>query len=1079
IRNLQMWFAKKWNGLVTVDVPNEEEARLGRLFNILMVISVGVVTALAMAFIITGQLGLIPVDRSWLGAAFPLAFIPISICCLIWARRGQVRVVIRLYVWVNFIGIALAAFVFDGIYSPAWLLYIWTISITGTLLTPGRALGVTGAVLAYFLLLLLLQSSGLYTPLIVIGLEGRALLDIAFQLIMLIFTVGLLTYLNTRSLREALSRLRITKLALAEERNLLRTLIDNLPDPVFVKDTESRFITANFAHLEALGAKTPEEIIGKTDADFLPREQAGRYCTEEQAVIQTGQPVLNHEELVADRTGDKKWALITRVPLRDGQGNIVGIVGMERDITDRKLAEERIKAEKEFSERLVNSISDGVLAFDSDLFITAWNPGMERMSGISEAEILGKQALNALPFLKAMGEDKPLLETLQGKTVISDDRRFTVPETGREGIFETRYFPLRNGSGEIIGGLGVVRDVTERKRAEDELRKSATIIETMVDAVTVTDMQGTITDVNDAAVAQLGYAREELIGQTTALFIAEDDLAKSHAELEKLLSGEPIEASEYRVRRKNGTESVVSLNFSVLRDSNGQSIGIIAVHRDVTERKRAEEALRVTTEQLRNIFENLDVVFFSWDPVNRRIFQISSACEKVFGLSQQALLDNPLLWQEVVHPEDTAMVGAQLAALFSGASIATEYRVVRPDGETRWLEGSIKPIVDASGNVVRADGFISDVTERRQAQDALLESEAKYSTVVEQAKDGIVVAQDGKIRFANVAALELVGCSAEEVVGKDFMGMVAPQSREMAAKMYAARMAGGAISTLYDAYLLRKDGSTVPVEVNAAHIIYDGMPSDMVFIRDITERKRAEKELRERTEALERSNRELEQFAYIASHDLQEPLRMVASYVQLLERRYKGQLDADADDFIAYAVDGATRMKTLINDLLAYSRVGTRGKPFEPVDCGIVLQQVLANLQLAIGESGTVVTHDVLPTVMADDVQLAQVFQNLIGNAIRFHSELPPEIHVGVERNDGEWMFSVRDNGIGIDPQYFDRVFVIFQRLHNREEYPGTGVGLAICRKIVERHSGRIWVESEPGKGSTFYFTLPAQEEQA
>jgi len=201
---------------------------------------------------------------------------------------------------------------------------------------------------------------------------------------------------------------------------------------------------------------------------------------------------------------------------------------------------------------------------------------------------------------------------------------------------------------------------------------------------------------------------------------------------------------------------------------------------------------------------------------------------------------------------------------------------------------------------------------------------------------------------------------------------------------------------------------------------------------------------------------------------------MVRSYVQLLARRYKDQLDADANDFIAFAVDGATRMQVLINDLLAYSRVGTHGKPFAPTDCEEVFSQAIANLQVAIEESGATVTHDPLPTVMADNTQMIQLFQNLIGNAIKYRSkDRKPIVHVGVKHTDEEWLIFVRDNGIGIEPKYFDRIFTIFQRVHSREEYSGTGIGLAVCKKIVERHGGRIWVESELGKGSTFYFTLP------
>ncbi|HEY2952918.1 MAG TPA: ATP-binding protein [Verrucomicrobiae bacterium] len=253
----------------------------------------------------------------------------------------------------------------------------------------------------------------------------------------------------------------------------------------------------------------------------------------------------------------------------------------------------------------------------------------------------------------------------------------------------------------------------------------------------------------------------------------------------------------------------------------------------------------------------------------------------------------------------------------------------------------------------------------------------------------------------------------------------------------------------------------------------------------VAERERAQAELKalnealehrvaERTRELKRSNEDLEQFAYVASHDLQEPLRMVASFTQLLARRYKDQLDKDAREFIYFAVDGAARMQTLIHDLLAYSRLGTRGKPFQTIDLNHLLSRVLVNLKVAIDESKAVITHDPLPTVTADGTQLTQLLQNLLGNAIKFRADKPPHIHVAVARRGGDWLFSVRDNGIGINQKYFDRIFVIFQRLHSRLDYPGTGIGLALCKKIVERHGGRIWVESAEGKGTTFYFLLPA-----
>jgi PAS domain S-box-containing protein len=267
--------------------------------------------------------------------------------------------------------------------------------------------------------------------------------------------------------------------------------------------------------------------------------------------------------------------------------------------------------------------------------------------------------------------------------------------------------------------------------------------------------------------------------------------------------------------------------------------------------------------------------------------------------------------------------------------------------------------------------------------------------------------------------------------------------------------------------------------LNARQLYYPDRAGDMILlaINDISERKRAEEAMAQYAHELARSNEELEQFAYVASHDLQEPLRMVTSYLQLLEKRYKYRLDPEADKFIGYAVDGAARMKSLITDLLAFSRAESRGLQYTRTDCNAVLARALGNLKPVVDETHAEISSQPLPTLRVDGGQLVQVFQNLVSNAIKFHSSAPPKIEIAAEEKDGKWLFIIKDNGIGIEPQYLDRIFVLFRRLHGLMEYPGTGIGLAICRKIVERHGGRIWAESEPGAGSTFYFTIPVSSQ--
>jgi PAS domain S-box-containing protein len=329
----------------------------------------------------------------------------------------------------------------------------------------------------------------------------------------------------------------------------------------------------------------------------------------------------------------------------------------------------------------------------------------------------------------------------------------------------------------------------------------------------------------------------------------------------------------------------------------------------------------------------------------------------------------------------------------------------------------------------------------------------------------------GRVQRANPAAATLLECEEAELVGRPFAEICGSDAIPATPWHLLDRAPSGRL-THFDVEITTRTGRLVPISISVG-LVRDrrGKVIGMqVVANDITERKQAEVALTRQAEELARSNAELEQFAYVASHDLQEPLRMMASFAQLLAKRYKDQIDADADEFIDYIVDGAARMQRLINDLLSYSRVDRRDKEFAPTDCAAVVATTRANLRAAIEESGAMVITNPLPVVMADETQLVQLFQNLLGNAIKFRGEKPVLVYIGAERRGNDWLFWIWDNGIGIEPQYVERIFLIFQRLHGRSQYPGTGIGLAIAKKIVERHAGRIWVESEPGKGQHVLF---------
>jgi PAS domain S-box-containing protein len=792
------------------------------------------------------------------------------------------------------------------------------------------------------------------------------------------------------------------------------------------------------------------------------------------------------EHRILTKSGEVRWLRDYSAPEWDPtHSRLVRIVGAGQDITVRKQAEEvslRLAA-------IVASSDDAIVSKSLDGTVTSWNAGAERLFGYQAAEMIGHSIRRLLPDDRQDEEDMILERLRRGEQV---DHFETVRRTkdGRLVDVSVTTSPLRDTHGVIIGASKIARDITARKQAEEALAQRAVALQeaeeaeraqreyfqvtlaSIGDAVIVTDPTGIVTFLNAVAEAVTGWATADAVGKPLPeVFHIVNEETRQPVEnpvAKVLRTGTVAGLANHTVLiRKDGTVCPIDDSAAPIRDAQNRILGVILVCRDITERRQAEDALR----RWQYIFDHAGWAVVVADPQTNTVQMANPAFARMHGYTVDDLIGRPLA--DIFAPEARAGLPAHVTAAHEQGDYEYEAQHLRADGSTFPALTHVTALKDETGRVLLRAATVQDLTVRKQVEAERQRANALLQAVSETTADLIFVKdRDHRLLFGNPSLFRTLGKTPEEIIGLSEPEWY--QDLDQANTLVATdrRVMTTARPATVEETVTTPAGLRTFLSTKAPYYDAQGTVIGLVGVAtDITARKEAEAERERLLAELQRINAEFQQFAHIVSHDLSEPLRTMRSYIQLLAQRTQGTLAGEATEYMDFVTDAAQRMQQMLTDLLAYTRAGQTPE-FSAVDCEVVLAQVLSALQTRITECEAVITHDPLPTIQGDATRLGQVLQNLIGNALKFCDEKPPRVHISAVQEAQHWQFSVRDNGIGIDPQQTGKLFQVFQRLHSRNEYAGTGIGLAICKRIVEQHGGRIWVESKPREGSIFHFTI-------
>ncbi|NQV01893.1 MAG: PAS domain S-box protein, partial [Bacteroidia bacterium] len=800
------------------------------------------------------------------------------------------------------------------------------------------------------------------------------------------------------------------------------------------------------------------------------------------------------------------------------------LVSVHTDISERKKAEDslreshrelelkveaRTKEVKESEERyrmLTESALDSIFLLDKQGEIQFVNTYAAKQFHSSKTDLIGKSIMELFPPGRAQKFRKLIDQVVETAEPIHSEEKVPFPQSER--WLNTTLLPIRDNRGSVIQVLGISRDVTIYKEAEEDHNQFFNLALNML-CIAGTD--GYFKRLNPTWQQVLGFSEEELMSKPFFDFIHPDDIEPTRDAVKQLSAQNPVINFENRYRCKNGSYKWLSW----VSTPSGEKL--YAAAHDITELKQAVDSLKTSEEKFRMAFDNA-AIGKAIANLDGQFIKVSPAMCLMLGYDETELLTKT--WMDITHPEFLDLSFQMSEKLMKGEnpSIYFDCKFLHKNKTTVWINLNIVLARDTTGNPLFFIGDMVNITEQKRISEELnyrneivrkfltVSDEEMFHAVLKITLDAMespygvfgYIDQKGDLIVPSMTRHIWDKCNVPEkdiVFPHDSWGdstwpTAIKQKKSNFTNEKSTNTPAGHINItrhitvpiLYQSRVIgllqiaNKETNYTSQDVELLEILAETIAPILAARLERNQeeecRTLAEKSLEEKVLELERSNKELEQFAYVASHDLQEPLRMVSSYTQLLEKRYKDKLDEDAHDFIGFAVDGANHMQRLINDLLDYSRVTTRGNPFKKLDLSSIMGQVIVNLQQKISETQAFIVNEELPFVKGDESQLIRLFQNLIDNAIKFKGEESPRITINAKTEDKSVTISVQDNGIGIDEVYSDRIFTIFQRLHTKDKYPGTGIGLAICKRIVERHGGTIWFESEEGKGTTFWFTL-------